>query len=96
VAAALEVKNSGSFGEATIQKVRNDFGRLREAGVAACAYLTLEERRGFRWAASSERIGYPCFTLGWHKATGGAFEATAEWGQLVLFLENCLGKKGAA
>ena len=33
MAAALEVKNSGSFGEATIQKVRNDFGRLREAGV---------------------------------------------------------------
>jgi hypothetical protein len=62
----------------------------------ACAYLTLEERRGFRWAVSSERIGYPCFTLGWHKATGGPFEATAEWDQLVLFLENCRGKGNAS
>ncbi|MGA2116849.1 MAG: hypothetical protein ABSH56_19085 [Bryobacteraceae bacterium] len=90
VAVALEVKNSGSFGEATILKVRSDFERLHMVGVAY-AYLTLEERRGYRWAISSERIGCRCFTLGWHKAATGPFEATTEWGQLLLFLENCLG-----
>jgi hypothetical protein len=48
IAAALEVKNSDSFGESTLKKVRHDFGRLREANIR-CAYVTLEERRSYRW-----------------------------------------------
>ena len=95
VAAALEVKNSGSFGDATLEKLRKDFGRFERAGIP-CAYVTLEERQGYRWAASSERIGFPCFTLAWHKAAGGAFQVTADWNQLVEFLRECLSARRAS
>ena len=89
VAAALEIKNSGSFGRGTLEKIRRDFGLFREAGVC-CAYVTLEERRSYRWAASAERLGYPCFTLAWHKVTGGPIETTEDWAALVEFLRRCL------
>lgn len=95
VAAALEVKNSGSFGESTLKKVRHNFGRFRVAGIR-CAYVTLEERRGYRWAASSDRLGFPCFTLAWHKTTGGPIEPTEEWVELVEFLRQSTGAQGAA
>jgi len=90
VAAALEIKNSGSFGDKTIQKVRADFGLFHEAGIS-CAYVTLEERHGYRWALSSESIGHPCFTLGWHKAAAGPFEVTEDWEKLLIFLRACIG-----
>jgi len=95
VAAALEVKTSGSFGDATIQKVRADFGRLREAHIK-CAYVTLEERRGYRWALSSEDIGHPCFTLGWHRAAAGPFEVTEDWEKLLEFLRASIDEEHAS
>ena len=89
VAAALEVKNSGSFGEGTLEKVRRDFGRLREVGIRG-AYVTLEERHGYKWAASNERLGFPCFTLAWHRQSAGAFDLTEDWIELLKFLRQCM------
>jgi hypothetical protein len=88
VAVVLEVKNSGSFGSDAVEKIRNDFSRCREVGIA-CAYVTFEERRRHPWAASAERLGAPCFTLAWHRTSGGPIEATQEWADLLKFLQQC-------
>lgn len=89
VVLALELKNSGSFGEPTLQKIKRDFGRLRQAGVE-CAYLTFEERRGYKWAVSGERLGSPCFTLAWHRKTNGPVEPTRDWERFVVYVEDAL------
>jgi hypothetical protein len=89
VAAALEIKNTGTFGENSLAKIRRDFGHFREAGIS-CAYVTLEERRSYRWAASTEVLGFSCFTLAWHAFTGGPIEPTEAWVELVKFLRKCI------
>jgi hypothetical protein len=89
VAIALEVKKSGSFGEGTIDKIRADFAQLREVGVRS-AYVTLEERGSYKWKATYENLGFPCFTLAWHKRTDGPLEPTEDWERLIGFLRKAL------
>ena len=89
VAVALEIKKTGSFGEKTLEKVRKNFGELRKFKIS-CAYVTLEERKTYRWAASEQNLGFPCFTLAWHKVTHGPLEATEEWGGFLNFVRKCL------
>jgi len=88
VAAALEVKNCGIFGEDSLEKVREGLNRCHSAGIC-CAYVTLEERRTYKYAASTECLGFPCFTLSWHKNSGGPIETTEDWPSLVDFLRKC-------
>jgi hypothetical protein len=88
VAAALEIKKMGSFGKQTLQTIRNNFNRLRELKVA-CAYVTLEERKSFRYKATEENLGgFPCFTLAWHKVSDGPLEDTQDWDKLLTFLRK--------
>jgi hypothetical protein len=89
VAVALEIKKTGSFGEQTLQTVRNNFTLLSERKVTY-AYVTLEERKNYRWAASEKNLGFRCFTFAWHKATHGPLETTEDWASLVKFLRECL------
>jgi hypothetical protein len=88
VAAALEIKKTGSFGKHGIQTIRNNFNRLRELKVA-CAYVTLEERKSYRYKATKKNLGgFPCFTLAWHKVTDGPLEDTQDWDKLLTFLRK--------
>jgi hypothetical protein len=89
VAAALEIKKMGAFGELTLQTIRKNFHQLRELGVA-CAYVTLEERKNYRHAASEDNLGFPCFTLAWHKVMDGPLEETRDWDRLLAFLRQCV------
>lgn len=90
VAAALEVKRSGSFGEKSIQKTRNDFCKLINVGIE-CAYVSFEERQSYRWRATKELLGgRECFTLAWHKNTDGPLEPTKDWERLLAYLRNLL------
>jgi len=89
VAVALEVKKTGTFGEDSLLKVKNDFGLLHKAGVS-CAYVTFEERHGYRWAASKECLGFPCFTLAWHRKTAGPLEPTEDWERFLAYLKDSL------
>jgi len=90
VAAALEIKKMGSFGIETLQKIRDNFNRLRNIGVP-CAYVTLEERKTFRHKATEENIGgFPCFTLAWHRVLDGPLEDTGDWERLLEFIRGCV------
>jgi len=64
VVAALEIKNVGSFGQATIDSVKSNFGKIQSvASSAKCCYVALTERTGFRWAVTERETGFPAYTL---------------------------------
>lgn len=88
VAVALEIKKMGSFGEGTLQKIKRDFDKLRKLGIC-CAYITLEERKSFRFRATEENTGGSrCFTLAWHKRHEGPLEDTREWEEFLGFIRR--------
>jgi len=78
VLAVVEIKNYGSFGDRTIQKVRADFETAsRACPNLTCMYVTLVEREGFRWAVTRKNTGYPAYTLFSHR--GENFWSTGDW-----------------
>jgi|HubBroStandDraft_4_1064222.scaffolds.fasta_scaffold26582_6 hypothetical protein len=87
VAAALEIKKNGSFGEPTLSTIKSNFNRLRALNVK-CAYVAIEERETYCWRATRKNIGgFPCFTLCWHK--GETLIETQDWARLLAFLRKC-------
>jgi hypothetical protein len=92
VAVALEVKKTGTFGEQSRDKIKNDFARLGQLGIK-CAYVTFEERESYRWRPKQESLGFPCFALAWHKISDGPLVPTKEgedWEAFVSFLRNAI------
>ena len=96
VAVALEIKKKGIFGEQSLQKIRNNFNHLHDLGIA-CAYVTLEERTTYRYRATKDNLGFPCFTLAWYSRENGPIEDRGEWDKLLAFIhERLLGQRGIA
>jgi hypothetical protein len=90
VAVALEIKKSGLYGEKSLAAICNSFKLLTAQGVS-CAYLTLEERKTYRYKATPENLGVPgCFTLHWHQRETEPFAVTEDWSRLVTFLRKRL------
>lgn len=89
VVVVLEVKKRGSFGESTVNNIKTNFQRIRglNAGIH-CAYVTLEEQRGFKHAPTQDKVGFPCFTLFWYQGSGKSFrrDPSDDWEKLVRFL----------
>lgn len=82
----LEIKNYGSFGESTISSIKKNFQRIRQLNKEiCCAYITLVERKGYKWAISRENTGFPSYTLFWHHGSGRNFkiELTGDWKKLL-------------
>lgn len=81
----LEIKNIGVFGETTLNAIRNHFHEIYEANRAIhCLYLTVTERKGYKWAASEENLGYPVYTLSWYSRTADRpGEFTGAWDKLL-------------
>jgi hypothetical protein len=91
VLAAIEVKNSGSFGDGTLESTRKCFARIRAANPnIECMYVTLMERKGFKWAATRENLGADVYTLFWHSGSAKTrrYEATGDWARLVNSLNS--------
>jgi len=64
VLAVVEVKNAGSFGNSTIQTIRQNFKLIKEAIPSIfCCYLTLSERKGFKWAITDNNSGGKTYTM---------------------------------
>ena len=97
VLVALEIKNVGSFGQATIDKVRADFSRISAACPAAlCAYVTLAERESYKWAVTEGNLGHPAFTLFWlnHSGRQRHYQSTGDWPRLLGVLQAQVGDNG--
>jgi hypothetical protein len=86
VLAVVEIKNAGSFGDSTIQRVRRNFTRIKAMNPEIwCCYLTLSERRGFRWAVTNENCGGEAYTMFWHSESGKKRlqESTGDWDRFL-------------
>jgi hypothetical protein len=92
VLAAFEIKNSGSFGEATIENTKRCFSLIKRSNPKIyCVYITIAERRNFRWAVHEGNLGSPAYTLFWH--SGGQKNIRYEpgkdrdWNRLITDLQ---------
>lgn len=94
VAVALEVKASGALNAGALEYVRADFQRLRAAGVQP-VYVAVEEQEGHRWVITTERLGFPCFTLAWHRRWGGPFTMSDDWDALIALLRHAREPRAA-
>lgn len=86
VLAAFEVKNAGAFGESTLSAVRRSFDLIRAVNPRIyCAYVTLAEREGYKWAATKKNIGADVFTLFWHNGsmTARHYKSSGDWSRLM-------------
>ena len=94
VAIALEVKKTGTFCKEGRDKIRDDFGRLKKAGIR-CAYVSLEERKNYKWRPreTDTDFGYPCFNLAWHKKDDGPLDPTGDWEKLIALLRKAITTK---
>jgi len=88
VIVALEIKKLGAFGESGRNKIRNDFRQLKKKGVN-CVYVSIEERKDYKWRPTKKTLGFPCFTLAWHKTTNEILIPTKEgWEALIRFIQK--------
>jgi hypothetical protein len=92
VLAAFEIKNTGSFGEATIKNTKRCFSLIKRSNPKIyCAYITIAERRNFRWAVHEGNLGSPAYTLFWY--SGGQKNIRYEpgkdwhWNRLITDLQ---------
>ena len=94
VLVALEVKNSGSFGESTLKNVRDCFQRIHEASSnIECLYVTVAELRNYRWRATRENLQAEVYTLFWHNsAKRRKYEATGDWERLLAHIRDVVEK----
>jgi hypothetical protein len=87
VACALEIKLSGLHGQEDAPRIGFNFERAKTLGVS-CAYITLGERKSYRYKASEENLHFPIFTITWH--TSNTLTDTGDWGKLLAFLRTRL------
>jgi hypothetical protein len=92
VRAVLEVKYSGVYDRAVLPALREKFDRLTKMRpLIHCVYVTVLERRGFRYAATTKALGYPAFTLHWYQRTREDAYDSGDWEKLVSYLQGLVG-----
>lgn len=85
VAAALEVKYRGPFGERAFSGTKANFERIGRIGShIECIYVTVRENRGYKWAINSQNLGFPAFTLFLDQASDCT--PTGEWQKLIAHI----------
>jgi hypothetical protein len=94
VLAAFEVKNLGAFPGA-LASIRRSFDLIRSANPGIyCAYITLSERKNYKWKATAENLGADVYTLFWHNSSikNRRFDPTGDWDKLISKLNLFLGR----
>lgn len=89
VLVVFEVKNAGSFGESTIEKTGIDFQLVGASNPRIkCVYVTLTERRGYKWTVTEKNLGHPVYTLFWYRGSSvnRVDEASGDFRRLLDFL----------
>jgi hypothetical protein len=84
VVCALEIKLSGLHSQEDVPRMSQKFERAKSLGIS-CVYVTIGERETYRHRATSENLGFPAFTLMWHRAEP---VDTGDWKKLLSFLKT--------
>ena len=91
VLAALEIKKQGSYGESTVMGIKKKFELVKRVNPKImCAYVTIAERRGYKWSVLEENIGFPVYTLFWHNGSVKKFQihSSGDWARLIKDLKS--------
>jgi hypothetical protein len=91
VVAALEVKNYGSFGKDSISQIRTAFDKIKSQNTNIfCCYITLLERESYKYRITSKMLGYPAYTIFFHKGEGKKIQLinTGEWDKFLNDLKK--------
>jgi hypothetical protein len=92
---AFEVKYHGSFGERTIEKTNKDFQLVSAKNAQIrCAYVTLLERRTYKWRVTKENLGFPAYTLFWYRGSSESsrqYEASGDFDALLNEIREVTG-----
>jgi len=93
VLVAFEIKNAGSFGQLTIENTKQCFSLIKASNPKIlCAYVTIAERRSYKWAVHEENLGSPAYTLFWHSGSGLKLrhEPSGDWQRLINDLRKLI------
>lgn len=96
VVVALEIKLAGSFGENGLHYIKHCFEEIKKVNPEIhCLYLTLMERKSYRWAVSEKNLGYPAYTLFWHSSSekNRTYESTGDWNKLTDHLKRIINRQ---
>jgi len=88
---ALEIKNSGAFGEETSRRIKKNFMTIQQHGEQIdCFYVTLAEREGYKWAITEGNLGFPAYTLFWYSGSGKnrRYEPSGDWQRLICDISS--------
>jgi len=91
VLVALEIKSRGTFGEASIRSIAGNFSAIREASKGIhCIYLTISERKSYKFRATKGNINAPVYTLFWHSGPEDnlKLESTGDWDRFIAELRQ--------
>ncbi len=96
VLAVFEVKNSGAFDKDTAVRTAKAFGLICARNPQThCAYVTLTERRGYKYAVTEENLKYPAYTLFWYTGSSDKnrrYEATSDFARLLKSLRAIIAR----
>jgi hypothetical protein len=98
VLVVFEVKHSGVYSRDGRKGILACFTRIQDASPAVrCAYVTLIERRGYKWALTQEQCGdgQRSFTLFWRGSSEepSTFQASGDWETLLVFLRDAASRQ---
>jgi hypothetical protein len=91
VLAVLEIKASGLFSKEESPKISKVFRNIQLLNPRIfCAYVTMSERQTYRYKATEETLGFPVYTLAWHRGPdeNRKYEITGHFSKLVSKLAS--------
>ncbi len=93
VKVVFEIKNTGAFGEVSVNAIRQNFSRIQQTNKNIfCFYVTLSERRNYKWAITTDTLGFDAFTLFWHNGSHNKmiFSSSGDWQKLLDKLRSLI------
>jgi hypothetical protein len=91
VVAVLEIKATGAFGKNATAQIKATFDKIKSKypSVFSC-YVTLQERKSYKYRITSKGLGYPAYTIFFHKGQREKFQLinTGEWSKFLNGLKK--------
>ena len=80
----LEIKAHGAYGKEAVSSIRKNFIAIQEKHKSIqCFYVTLMERKGYKWSITEERLGLPAYTLFFYTGNQEDCKSTGDWQRIL-------------
>ncbi len=92
---ALEIKAHGAYGEKAASSIRRNFLAIQEKNESIrCFYITLMERKGYKWAITDSSLAFPEYTLFLYSGKRESHEPTGDWQGLLSDIKSICSESG--